>query len=165
MRYVLYRRLLAGLLLSTSSWLTSAQAQPTQPGVPASNAQTSAGRFTELCTTKLKLAPEQAASLHAYLDQEVTYLNVLAQNGLTAETPNLVTAETQQLDQVVAKLLSPSQLQDFQKLAQTAPAQAYLRSMALLPAAPDNLAKADKPKQRQRRTSRSMMAQRLDATE
>ena len=165
MRSVLCRYLLAGLLLSTSGWLAPAQAQSMQPGAPAPDAQASAGRFTELCVAKLKLAPEQAAALHTYLDQEVNYLNVLAQNNLNAETPDLVPTETQQFDQVVAKLLSPNQLQGFQKLAQTVPAQTYLRSMALLPAPPDNLAQADQPTRHQRRAARRMMAQRLDAAD
>jgi hypothetical protein len=114
-----------------------------------------------LCQTKLKLAPEQSASLHTYLYQEVNYLTVLAANGIAAETPDLAATESTQLDQVVAKMLAPGQVRDYQKLRQTPQAQAYLRDMALLPATPDNLAKG---KQRKNRNSQ-MVAQRLDETE
>ncbi|MFD1873666.1 hypothetical protein [Hymenobacter bucti] len=161
MSSVLCRRLLAALVVSASAWATPALAQAGRGAVPAPNAQASAGHFAELCQAKLKLAPEQATSLHTYLDQEVNYLNVLAVNGIAADTPSLTATEAQQLDQVLAKLLSPAQLRDFRKLAQTPQAQAYLQSMALLPAASDNLAKG---KQRQRRNS-EMVAQRLDEAE
>lgn len=160
MSSILYRRLLAGLLVSASAWATPALAQAGREVAPARNAQASAGQFTELCQTKLKLAPEQSASLHTYLDQEVNYLNVLAANGLTTDTPNLTVTESTQLDQVMGKLLSSSQLRDYHKLAQTPQAQMYLQSMALLPAS-DNLAKG---KQRKNRNSQ-MVAQRLDETE
>jgi hypothetical protein len=138
-----------------------ALAQAGRAVAPAPGALASAGRFAELCQAKLKLAPEQAASLHTYLDQEVNYLTVLAANGLTADTPNLATTESTQLDQVVAKMLDPGQQRDYQKLRQTPQAQAYLRDMALLPTAPDNLAKG---KQRKNRNAQ-MVAQRLDETE
>ena len=160
MSSILYRRLLAGLLVSASAWAFPALAQNNRV-VPAPDALANAGRFTELCQAKLKLAPEQSSSLHTYLGQEVNYLNVLAVNGIAAETPNLVATEAQQFDQVMGRLLSPTQLRDFRKLEQTPQAQAYLHSMALLPAAPDNLAKG---KQRQRRNSQ-MVAQRFDETE
>lgn len=161
MRSMLYRRLLAALLVSASAGGTSVLAQNTQVAVPTPDASASAGHFAELCQTKLKLAPEQSAALHTYLDQEVNYLNVLAANGIASETPNLTATEAQQLDQVMGRLLSPAQLRDFHKLEVTPQAQTYLHSMALLPAAPDNLAKG---KQRQRRNSQ-MVAQRLDEVE
>jgi hypothetical protein len=161
MSSILYRRLLAGLLVSASAWATPALAQAGRAASPAPNAPASASHFAELCQTKLKLAPEQSASLRTYLDQEVNYLNVLAVNGLTADTPNLTATEAQQLDQVLVKLLSPTQLRDFRKLEQTPQAQAYLQSMALLPASSENLAKG---KQRKNRNS-EMVAQRLDETE
>ena len=161
MSSILYRRLLAGLLVSASAWATPALAQAGRAVPPARNAPASASQFTELCQAKLKLAPEQSASLHTYLDQEVNYLNVLAANGLTADTPNLTATESTQLDQVMGKLLSSAQLRDYRKLEQTPQAQAYLQSMALLPASPDNLAKG---KQRKNRNSQ-MVAQRLDETE
>ncbi|TVT40373.1 hypothetical protein FNT36_12900 [Hymenobacter setariae] len=161
MSSILYRRLLAGLLVSASAWATPALAQAGRAATPAPNAQASAERFTELCQTKLKLAPEQSSLLRTYLDQEVNYLNVLAVNGIATETPNLTATEAQQLDQVLGKLLSASQLRDYRKLEQTPQAQAYLGSMALLPTNPDNLAKG---KHRQRRNS-TMMAQRFDETE
>ena len=153
MSFILRSQLVAALLVSALGWAAPASAQT----APAPDALASAGRFAELCEAKLKLAPEQAASLHTYLDQEVNYLNVLALNGLASDTPNLTTTEADQLDAVVAKLLSPAQLHDFGKLRQTPQAQGYLRSMALLPAA-DNLAKT---KQRPRRNA-AMVAQRLD---
>ncbi|RZK60952.1 MAG: hypothetical protein EOO59_06260 [Hymenobacter sp.] len=136
-------------------WATPASAQTS---APAPDALASASRFAALCETKLKLAPEQATALRTYLDQEVNYLNVLALNGLAADTPSLTATEAGQLDAVVAKLLSPAQQHSFDKLQQTPQAQGYLRSMALLPAAPGNLAKT---KQHQRRNT-SMVAQRLD---
>ncbi len=162
MRYVLYRRLLASLLVSASGLAMPALAQTTAVVTPASGAQASAGQFAQLCETKLKLAPEQASSLHTYLDQEVTYLNVLAKNGLTADTPDLTATESGQLDQVVAKMLAPAQLRDYQKLRQTPQAQTYLRDMALLPDSPENFAKTNKAKQRR---NAQMMAQRADAAE
>lgn len=160
MRSILYARLLAGLLVSASAWATPALAQAGRAGAPAPDAPASASHFAELCQAKLKLAPEQAASLHTYLDQEVNYLNVLAANGLTADTPNLAITESTQLDQVIAKL-APGQQRDYEKLRQTPQAQAYLHSMALLPTASDNLAKG---KQRKNRNAQ-MVAQRLDETE
>ena len=163
MSYVLCSRLLGGLLLSTASLLAiPAAAQASLTVAPASKAQVSAQQFAQLCETKLKLAPAQTASLHTYLDQEVTYLHVLAANGLTADTPNLTDTETEQLDRVVAKILAPGQLRGYQKLRQTPQAQAYLQDMALLPDSPANVAKTNKAKQR--RTSQ-MMAQRVDAAE
>jgi hypothetical protein len=161
MSSVLCRRLLAGFLVGALAWATPSLAQANLAVTPAPDALANAGRFTELCQAKLKLAPEQSSSLHTYLDQEVNYLSVLAANGLTSDTPNLVATESTQLDQVVAKMLTPGQLRDYQKLRQTPQAQTYLHSMALLPAAPDNLAKS---KQRQRRNSQ-MVAQRLDEVE
>jgi hypothetical protein len=142
-------------------WAAPASAQNAPAGAPAPDALASAGRFTELCEAKLKLAPDQATSLHTYLDQEVNYLHVLAQNGLLGENPALAATEANQLDAVVAKLLLPAQLHSYDKLRQTPQAQGYLRSMALLPTAPDNLAKT---KQRQRRNA-PMLAQRLDEVE
>ncbi|MBJ6143211.1 hypothetical protein [Hymenobacter sp. BT559] len=161
MSSILYRRLLAGLLVSAAAGGMPALAQTGRAAVPAPNAQASAERFAELCQAKLKLAPEQSSSLRTYLDQEVNYLKVLAANGIATETPNLTATEAQQLDQVMGKLLSASQLRDYRKLEQTSQAQTYLVSMALLPANADNLAK---DKRRQRRNS-TMMAQRLDETE
>ncbi|MGI4864758.1 MAG: hypothetical protein ACRYFZ_12615 [Janthinobacterium lividum] len=156
-------RLVAGLLLSASGLLIApAMAQTGLAATPTPAAQASAGQFAQLCETKLKLAPEQTASLHTYLDQEVNYLNVLAVNGLTADTPNLTATESEQLDQVVAKILSPGQLRDYGKLRQTPQAQTYLRSMALLPDSPENFAKTNKAKQRR---NAQMMAQRADAPE
>lgn len=163
MSYVLYRRLAAGCLLSASVLVAApALAQTSPAAAPAPNASASAGQFAQLCETKLKLAPEQTAALHTYLDQEVNYLHVLAANGLTADTPNLTATESEQLDQVIAKILSPGQLHDYGKLRQTPQAQTYLRTMALLPDSPDNVAKATKAKQR--RTAQ-MMAQRADVPE
>lgn len=158
MSFVLRSRLVAGLLVSALGWAAPAIAQTAPAAAPAPDALASAGHFTELCEAKLKLAPAQTASLHTYLDQEVNYLQGLAQNGIFGDTPNITATEADQLDAVVAKLLSPTQLHDFDKLRQTPQAQGYLRSMALLPTAPDNLAKT---KQRQRRNA-SMVAQRLD---
>ena len=161
MSYMLSRRLLAGLLLSAAVLVAAPVfAQAPLVAAPPTKAQASAGQFAQLCETKLKLAPEQAASLHAYLDQEVTYLAVLDANGLTADTPSLTTTESTQLDQVVAKMLAPGQLRDYQKLRQTPQAQAYLRDMALLPDGPANYAKTNKAKQRR---NAQMMAQRPDA--
>ena len=158
---MLCRRLLAGLLLSTAALVAApAFAQATLVAAPPTKAQASAGQFAQLCETKLKLAPEQASSLHTYLDQEVTYLAVLDANGLTNETPDLTTTESAQLDQVLAKMLAPGQLRDYQKLRQTPQAQTYLRDMALLPDSPDNFAKTNKAKQRR---NAQMMAQRPDA--
>jgi hypothetical protein len=161
MSSVLCRRLLASFLVGASAWAAPALAQANRAVTPAPDALANAGRFTELCQAKLKLAPEQSSSLHTYLDQEVNYLSVLAANGLTADTPNLTATESTQLDQVVVKMLTPGQVRDYQKLRQTPQAQTYLHCMALLPAAPDNLAKS---KQRQRRNSQ-MVAQRLDEVE
>lgn len=158
MRSILYRRLLAALVVSASTGAAPALAQGGRVVAPAPNAPASASHFAELCQTKLKLAPEQSASLHTYLDQEVNYLTVLAANGIAAETPDLAATESTQLDQVVAKMLAPGQVRDYQKMRQTPQAQAYLRDMALLPATPDNLAKG---KQRKNRNSQ-MVAQRLD---
>ena len=159
---MLYRPLLAALLVSASAWLTPALAQVNRMGAPAPDALASAGHFAELCQTKLKLGPDQSSSLHTYLDQEVNYLNVLAANGIAAETPNLTTTEAQQLDQVMGKLLSATQQRDYQKLRQTPQAQTYLRAMALLPDSPENFAKTNKAKQR--RTAH-MMAQRAETPE
>ena len=75
-------------------------------GTPAPDARTSATRFVALCEKQLQLAPEQAASLHTYLDQEVTYLGTLAANGLDPEPPTLVPTEAEQLNQVMVRLLS-----------------------------------------------------------
>lgn len=157
MRSVPSRRLLAGLLIGVTAWAGPARAQPRGAG-PTPDALTSAKRFTELCAAKLQLAPAQTAALHTYLDQEVRYLNVLALNGLTPASPALMPTEAEQLSQVMARLLSPAQLQQFHQLEQTAPAQACLRSMALLPETPASLAKT---KQRPPRNSQ-MVAQRLD---
>lgn len=155
MRSVPSRRLLASLLIGVTAW-----AGPTlaRAAGPTPDALASAERFTELCETKLQLAPAQTSALHTYLDQEVGYLNVLALNGLTPTNPVLMPTEAEQLDQVMTRLLSPAQLQQFHRLAQTAPAQACLRSMALLPQTPASLAKT---KQHPRRNS-PMVAQRLD---
>ena len=162
MSYMPYRGLLAGLFLSVATLAAApAFAQASAAAAPPTKAQASAGQFAQLCEAKLKLAPAQAASLHNYLDQEVAYLAVLDANGLTEDTPNLTATESTQLDQVVAKMLAPGQLRDYQQLRQTPQAQAYLRDMALLPATPDNLAKG---KQRKNRNSQ-MVAQRLDETE
>jgi hypothetical protein len=161
MRSILYRRLLVALVVSASAGAAPALAQVGRAVAPASNAPASAGHFVELCQAKLKLAPEQSTSLHTYLDQEVNYLTVLAANGIAAETPDLAATESTQLDQVVAKMLAPGQVRDYQKLRQTPQAQAYLRDMALLPATADNLAKG---KPRKNRNSQ-MVAQRLDETE
>lgn len=160
MRSVPYRRLLASLLLSVTAWPGPALALPRATG-PTPDALVSAQRFTELCTAKLQLAPAQTTALHTYLDQEVSYLNVLALNGLAPATPALVPTEAEQLGQVMVRLLSPTQLQQFHQLEQTAPAQACLRSMALLPEPPASLAKG---KQHPRRNSQ-MVAQRLDEVE
>jgi hypothetical protein len=158
MSYLLSCRLLAGLLLSATALVAApAFAQATATVAPPTKAQVSAGQFAQLCETKLKLAPAQAASLHTYLDQEVTYLAVLGANGLTDETPDLTATESMQLDQVVAKMLAPGQLRDYQKLRQTLQAQTYLRDMALLPDNPENVAKTNKAKQRR---NAAMMAQR-----
>lgn len=163
MSYVLCRRLLAGLLLSAAGLAAApAMAQASLTLAPTTPAQVSAGQFAQLCEAKLKLAPAQAASLHTYLDQEVTYLNVLAANGLAADTPDLTATENEQLTQVVAKLLTPSQLRDYSKLRQTPQAQTYLRTMALLPDGPDNGAKPTKAKQRR---AAQMMAQRAEAAD
>ena len=162
MSSLLCRQLLAGLLISASAWATPALAQANRAGVPAANAAASAGQFAELCQTKLKLVPEQSSALHAYLDQEVNYLHVLAVNGIATETPNLTATEGAQLDQVLANMLAPGQLRDYQKLRQTPQAQAYLRDMALLPDNAESVAKMNKAKQR--RTSR-MMAQRAEETD
>lgn len=161
MSYVLYRYLLAGLLLSAAGLVAAPAQAQVSAAAPAPTAPASAGQFAQLCEAKLKLAPGQAAALHTYLDQEVAYLNVLAANGLTADTPDLTATESGQLDQVVAKL-APGQQRDYQKLRQTPQAQAYLRSMALLPDSPENVAKANKAKQR--RTAQ-MMAQRAETTD
>jgi hypothetical protein len=158
----LYRQLLAGLLMSASAWATPALAQANRAGAPAANATASASQFTELCQAKLKLAPEQSSSLHTYLDQEVNYLHILAVNGIAADTPNLTATEGAQLDQVLAKMLAPGQLRDYQKLRQTPQAQTYLRDMALLPDNPENFAKMNKAKQRR---ASQMMAQRAEETE
>ena len=160
MRSILYRQLLAALLVSASAGAAPALAQVGRAVAPASNAPASAGHFVELCQTKLKLVPEQSASLHTYLDQEVNYLTVLAANGIAAETPDLAATEGTQLDQVVAKMLAPGQLRDYQKLRQTPQAQTYLRDMALLPDSPENFAKTNKAKQRR---AAQMMAQRPEA--
>lgn len=161
MSYMLSRRLLAGLLLSAAVLVAvPVFAQTTAVAAPPTKAQASAGQFAQLCETKLKLAPAQATSLRTYLDQEVTYLAVLDANGLTEETPDLTATESTQLDQVVAKMLVPGQLRDYQKLRQTPQAQTYLRDMALLPDGPENFAKANKAKQRR---AAQMMAQRPDA--
>jgi hypothetical protein len=158
MNYMPYRRLLAGLFLSAASLAAAPVfAQASAVAAPPTKAQASAGQFAQLCETKLRLAPEQAASLHNYLDQEVTYLAVLDANGLTDETPDLTATESTQLDQVVAKMLAPGQLRDYQKLRQTPQAQTYLRDMALLPDGPENFAKTNKAKQRR---NAAMMAQR-----
>jgi hypothetical protein len=163
MSYILCRRLLAGLLLSAAGLMaTPALAQSSPAAAPAPDAVASAGQFAQLCETKLKLAPEQAAALHTYLNQEVTYLAVLDANGLAADTPDLTATESTQLDQVVTKMLAPAQLRDYQKLRQTPQAQTYLRSMALLPDSPDNFAKTNKAKQRR---NAQMMAQRPEAAE
>ena len=163
MSYVLCRRLLAGVLLSATGLVAApAYAQANLPITPAANAPASAGQFAQLCETKLKLAPEQTAALHTYLDQQVNYLSVLDLNGLTTDTPNLTATESGQLDQVVAKLFTASQLHSYQKLRQTPQAQAYLRTMALLPDSPENFAKTNKAKQRR---NAQMMAQRLDQPE
>ncbi|HET9503186.1 MAG TPA: hypothetical protein VFO93_06575 [Hymenobacter sp.] len=155
---MLSRCLLSGLLLSVAALgATPALAQASAVVAPPTPAQRSAGQFAQLCESKLKLAPEQAASLHTYLNQEVTYLAVLDANGLTEETPDLTAAESTQLDQVVAKMLAPAQLRDYQKLRQTPQAQAYLRDMALLPDGPENMAKTNKAQQRR---NAKMMAQR-----
>ena len=161
MSYMLSRRLLAGLLLSASVLVAAPVfAQSTPIAVPPTKAQASAGQLAKLCETKLKLAPEQASSLHTYLDQEVAYLAVLDANGLTADTPDLTATESTQLDQVVAKMLAPGQLRDYQKLRQTPQAQTYLRDMALLPDGPENMAKTNKAQQRR---NAKMMAQRAEA--
>jgi hypothetical protein len=161
MSYMLSRRLLAGLLLGAAALVAApAFAQAPLVAAPPTKAQVSAGQFVQLCETKLKLAPEQAASLHTYLDQEVTYLTVLDANGLAADTPDLTATESTQLDQVVAKMLAPGQLRDYQKLRQTPQAQTYLRDMALLPDSPENFAKTNKAKQRR---NAQMMAQRPEA--
>jgi hypothetical protein len=161
MRCVLRRQLLAGLLLSALGWAVPTLACPLQQGKPAPSALADAGHFTSLCETKLKLAPAQAAALRTYLDQEVNYQQVLAANGIATTSP-VLGAETGQLNQVMARLLSPTQFRDFGKLQQTAQAQTYLRSMALLPSvAPSNMAKT---KSRPRHTS-EMIAQRLDEAE
>ena len=166
MRSVLCRRLLAGLLLGAAAWAAPAMAQSAllaghPAGTPAPDARTSATRFVALCEKQLQLAPEQAASLHTYLDQEVTYLGTLAANGLDPEPPTLVPTEAEQLNQVMVRLLSPGQLRQFRQLAQTPQAQAYLHSMALLPESATSIAKS---KQNKRRTSQ-MLAQRLDGEE
>lgn len=155
MRSVPYPRLLAGLLIGV---LAGAGPALAQAAGPTPDALASAKRFAALCGAQLQLAPAQTTALHTYLDQEVRYLNVLALNGLTPTTPALVPTEAEQLGQVLARLLSPTQLHQFQQLAQTAPAQACLRSMALLPETSANLAER---KQRPRRNSQ-MVAQRLD---
>jgi hypothetical protein len=160
MSFVLRSQLVA-VLVSALGWAAPASAQTTLAAAPAPDALASASHFTDLCEAKLKLAPAQATSLHTYLDQEVNHLHVLAQNGLLGENPTLAATEADQLDAVVAKLLSPGQLHDFDKLRQTPQAQGYLRSMALLPTTPDNAAKN---KQRQRRNT-PMVAQRLDEVE
>jgi hypothetical protein len=162
MSSILCRRLLAGMLVSASVWATSALAQTSRVAAPAPNAVASVGHFTELCQTKLKLAPEQSSSLRTYLDQEVNYLNVLAVNGIAADTPNLTATEGAHLDEVLAKMLAPGQLRDYQKLRQTPQAQSCLRDMALLPDSPENFAKTNKAKQR--RTAQ-MMAQRAEDAE
>lgn len=163
MSYVLRCRLVAGWLLSASALVAApALAQASLTAAPASPAQVSAGQFAQLCEAKLKLAPAQAASLHTYLDQEVTYLNVLAANGLMADTPDLTATENEQLNQVVAKLLTPGQLRDYGKLRQTPQAQTYLRTMALLPDGPENGAKPNKAKQRR---AAQMMAQRAEVAD
>ena len=161
MSYMLCRRLLAGLLLSALALVAAPVfAQAALVAAPPTKAQASAGQFAQLCEAKLKLAPAQAASLHAYLDQEVTYLAVLDANGLAADTPDLTATESTQLDQVVAKMLAPGQLRDYQKLRQMPQAQTYLRDMALLPDGPENLAKTNKAQQRR---NAKMMAQRAEA--
>ena len=158
MSYMLSRRLLAGLLLSASALVAAPVfAQATLVAAPPTKAQASAGQFAQLCETKLKLAPEQASSLHTYLNQEVAYLAVLDANGLTVDTPDLTATESTQLDQVVAKMLAPGQLRDYQQLRQTPQAQTYLRNMALLPDGPENMAKTNKAQQRR---NAKMMAQR-----
>jgi hypothetical protein len=162
MSSVLCRRLLAGFLIGASAWATPALAQANRAGVPAANALASAGQFAELCQAKLKLAPEQSSSLHTYLDQEVNYLHVLAVNGIATDTPNLTATEGAQLDQVLANMLAPGKLRDYQKLRQTPQAQTYLRDMALLPDNPENFAKMNKAKQRR---ASQMMAQRAEEAE
>jgi len=158
MSYMPYRGLLAGLFLSAATLVAApAFAQASAVAAPPTKAQASAGQFAQLCEAKLKLAPAQAASLHNYLDQEVAYLAVLDANGLTEDTPNLTATESTQLDQVVAKMLAPGQLRDYQQLRQTPQAQAYLRDMALLPDGPENTAKTNKAQQRR---NAKMMAQR-----
>ncbi len=158
MSYLLYSRLLAGLLWSAAALgAAPALAQASAVIAPPTKAQRSAGQFAQLCESKLKLAPAQATALHTYLDQEVTYLAVLDANGLTEDTPNLTATESTQLDQVVTKMLAPGQLRDYQQLRQTPQAQAYLRDMALLPDGPENTAKTNKAQQRR---NAKMMAQR-----
>ncbi|RZK63286.1 MAG: hypothetical protein EOO59_00115 [Hymenobacter sp.] len=151
------RRLLAGWLLGAAALVaTPAAAQASRTSAPAAGAPASAGQFAQLCATKLKLAPVQAAALHTYLDQEVNYLNILAVNSLAADTPDLTATESGQLDQVVAKLLTTTQLRDYHKLRQMPQAQTYLRSMALLPDGPANYAK---PSRAQQRRNAQLMAQ------
>lgn len=155
MRSVSCRHLLASLLIGVTAGGGPALAQTAGP---TPDALASAKRFTELCGAKLQLGPAQTTALHTYLDQEVRYLNVLALNGLTPTNPAFMPTEAEQLGQVMARLLSPAQLQQFHQLEQTAPAQACLRSMALLPETPASLAERQ---QRPRRNSQ-MVAQRLD---
>ncbi len=161
MSLLLFRRLLAGFVLSAPALVAApVLAQATLVAAPLTKAQASAGQFAQLCETKLKLAPEQATSLHTYLSQEVAYLAVLDANGLADETPDLTATESGQLDQVVAKMLAPGQARDYQKLRQLPQAQAYLRAMDLLPDGPENVAKTNKAKQRR---AAQMMAQRPES--
>ena len=153
MAYMLSRRWLAGVVVGACNLVLSATAQA---GAPAPNAAASAGHFVALCENRLQLAPAQATALHTYLDQEIDYLRVLALRPPAPETSDLLPTETQQLGQVMGRLLSPAQLRQYRQLQQTPQAQAYLRSMALLPDEPARLAK----RQPQRRTA-GMVAQRL----
>ena len=169
---LLPRRWLAGFVLGALSWAAPALAQSARkagltspapverPGAPAPDAAASADRFVALCQAKLQLAPEQSTALHTYLDQEVDYLRVLALRPPTPPDPTgLVPTETQQFGQVMVHLLSPGQLRQYHQLQTTPPAQACLRSMALLPDVPASLAKKN-----QRRLN-EMLAQRLDGEE
>jgi hypothetical protein len=168
MAYILYRRLLAGLVLGFCGVITPAIAQTSLRAtgssvsehvvLPASDAAASAKQFVTLCETKLQLAPEQTTALHTYLDQEINYLRLAAFRPAAPEVSDLVPTESQQFTQVMVRLLSPGQLRQYHQLQTTPQAQAYLHSMALLSEAPA-LAKQNKKK------TNEMLAQRLEAEE
>ncbi|NML66042.1 hypothetical protein HHL22_12585 [Hymenobacter sp. RP-2-7] len=125
MNLAITARLGAFLLLAAPALATPRADKPL-------SAPASAEQFVQVCASRLALTEAQSSGLREYLEQEINYLAVQRANHTAAEVAELLPAERDQLNAVVGRLVSPTQLRRFRELEATPKMQEYLRQMDLV---------------------------------